>query len=104
MKAEFKDHHGEDNDLVRVSFTVTNTGKSVAFFVHLRTLKEKGGDDILPVIFEDNYILLAPGETRTIDCSYEDRYAGKGTPYISVSGWNIDAANSKIGVNAGFEN
>jgi len=84
--------------------TVTNTGKSVAFFVHLRVLKEKGEDDILPVIFDDNYLLLAPGESRTIDCSYEDRYAGKGTPYISVSGWNLDTANSKIGENAGFEN
>jgi exo-1,4-beta-D-glucosaminidase len=83
--------------------TVTNTGKSVAFFVHLRTLKEKGGDDILPVIFDDNYLLLAPGESRTIDCSYEDRYAGAGTPYLSVSGWNIDMANSKTGENAGFE-
>ncbi len=55
--------------------TIANTGKSVAFFVHLRALKEKDGDDILPVIFEDNYLLLAPGETRTIDCSYENRYA-----------------------------
>ena len=83
--------------------TITNTGKSVAFFVHVRALKEKGGDDILPVIFEDNYLLLAPGETRTIDCSYENRYAGSGTPYISVSGWNVDTEHSKIGENAGFE-
>jgi exo-1,4-beta-D-glucosaminidase len=83
--------------------TVTNTGKSVAFFVHLRALKEKGGDDILPVIFEDNYLLLAPGESRTIDCSYENRYAGKAEPYISVSAWNVDTAHSKIGENAGFE-
>jgi exo-1,4-beta-D-glucosaminidase len=83
--------------------TVTNTGKSVAFFVHLRALKEKDGDDILPVIFEDNYLLLAPGESRTIDCSYENKYEGKGEPYISVSGWNLDTARSKIGENAGFE-
>jgi exo-1,4-beta-D-glucosaminidase len=75
----------------------------VAFFVHLRALKEKDGDDILPVIFADNYLLLAPGETRTIDCSYENRYAGNGTPYISVSGWNVDTENSKIGEGAGFE-
>jgi beta-glucosidase len=27
LKAEFKDHHDEDRDLERVSFTVTNTGK-----------------------------------------------------------------------------
>jgi exo-1,4-beta-D-glucosaminidase len=83
--------------------TITNTGKAVAFFVHLRALNEKGGTDILPVIFDDNYLSLAPGESRTIDCTYENRYAGSGTPYISVSGWNINTSNSKIGNDAGFE-
>ena len=84
--------------------TVTNTGKSVAFFVHLRALKGKDGDDILPVIFEDNYLLLAPGESRTISCSYENKYAGGETPFISISGWNIDAAKSKTAEHSGFEN
>ncbi|MGZ3874797.1 MAG: glycosyl hydrolase 2 galactose-binding domain-containing protein [Mucilaginibacter sp.] len=70
--------------------TISNPGKTVAFFVHVRALKEKGGDDILPVIFEDNYITLAPGESRTITCSYEDKEAGKGEPYILVNGWNVD--------------
>ena len=83
--------------------TVTNTGKSVAFFVHLRALKEKDGDDVLPVIFEDNYLILAPGESRSIECSYENRYAGKDAAYILVNGWNIDKEHSKIGENAGFE-
>ncbi len=82
---------------------VTNTGKTVAFFVHVRTLKEKGGDDILPVIFEDNYLLLAPGESRTIDCSYQNKYAGNGTPYLLISGWNLDTANSQTSENSGFE-
>jgi len=83
--------------------TITNTGKSVAFFVHLRMLKGKGGDDILPLIFDDNYLLLAPGETRTIDCSYEDKYAGESAAYLQVSGWNVDTAHSRIGGDAGFE-
>ncbi len=83
--------------------TINNPGKTLAFFVHLRVLKEKGGDDILPVIFEDNYITLAPGESRTIECSYENKDAGKGEPYILVSGWNVDGTNSKAGDNSGFE-
>jgi exo-1,4-beta-D-glucosaminidase len=83
--------------------TLTNTGKSVAFFVHIRALNEKGGTDILPVIFEDNYVSLAPGESRTIDCSYEDKYAGSGTPYILINGWNLNSADSKTGSNAGFD-
>ena len=83
--------------------TITNTGKAVAFFVHVRALKEKGADDILPVIFSDNYISLAPGESRTIECRYENKYAGTGAPYILTSAWNLDAGNSKAEGNAGFE-
>jgi len=82
--------------------TVTNTGKLVAFFVHLRALKNKNEDDILPVIFDDNYLLLAPGESRTINCSYENKDAGSGTPYILTSAWNADIANSITGDGSGF--
>ena len=85
------------------SITISNTGKAVAFFVHVRVLKEKNAEDILPVIFSDNYISLAPGESRTIVCSYDNKDAGTGAPYILTTAWNIDAAGSKAGGNAGFE-
>ncbi|MEP6682207.1 MAG: glycoside hydrolase family 2 protein, partial [Parafilimonas sp.] len=83
--------------------TVTNTGKSVAFFVHVRVLKDKNADDILPVIFSDNYISLAPGESRTIECSYENKDAENAKPFILVNGWNVDAVKSKAGKNIGIE-
>ncbi len=82
---------------------IKNTGKTIAFFVHLRVLKEKNADDILPVIFSDNYISLAPGESRTIECSYLNKDAGNATPYILVSGWNLDIKGSKTIKEAGFE-
>lgn len=69
--------------------TITNIGKVVAFQVHLRALKGKSGDDILPVIFSDNYFELAPGESRTIRCTYADEDAGKVKPYFAVEGWNL---------------
>jgi exo-1,4-beta-D-glucosaminidase len=84
--------------------TVTNTGKAVAFFVHLRALKGKTGDDILPVIFEDNYLLLAPGESREINCSYESKDVGNTVPFILTSAWNVDLKNSSAGKDAGFIN
>jgi exo-1,4-beta-D-glucosaminidase len=84
------------------TITVKNTGKTVAFFVHLRALKNKDGDDILPVIFDDNYLLLAPGETRIINCVYENKYAGNAAPYILCSAWNLDIGNSKSSDGAGF--
>jgi exo-1,4-beta-D-glucosaminidase len=70
--------------------TVTNTGSTVAFQVHLRALKGQSGDDILPVIFSDNYFELAPGEKRTIHCSYAVKDAEDATPFFVVTAWNAD--------------
>jgi exo-1,4-beta-D-glucosaminidase len=70
--------------------TITNTGNTVAFQLHLRALKGQSGDDILPVIFSDNYLELAPGERRTIHCTYADRDAEGVAPFFLVSAWNLD--------------
>lgn len=83
--------------------TITNTGKVVAFQVHLRALKGKSGDDILPVIFSDNYLQLAPGETRKIFCSYANRDAKGATAFFLASAWNLNVMNSRTTGNAGFE-
>jgi len=81
---------------------ITNTGHSVAFFVHIRMLSKNGGSDILPVIFEDNYLLLAPGETRVINGTYLNKDAQAEPAFILVSAWNLDSGHSKAGDNAGF--
>ena len=78
----------DKGDSVAHAVTLTNTGKVVAFQVHLRALKGKGGDDILPVIFSDNYIELAPGETRVIWCKYAVRDAEGAEAYFLKEGWN----------------
>jgi exo-1,4-beta-D-glucosaminidase len=83
--------------------TLTNTGKTVAFQVHLRALKGRSGDDILPVIFSDNYLELAPGETRIITCTYANMDAEGTMPFFLATAWNLDINNSKAMANAGFE-
>ncbi|HEX3385083.1 MAG TPA: hypothetical protein VHS53_07850, partial [Mucilaginibacter sp.] len=70
--------------------------------VHIRALKGKGGDDILPVIFSDNYIELAPGEKRVIKCSYATKDANGAAPYFQTSAWNLDMAASQAGNATGF--
>ena len=94
---------GKKENKTTHTINLINTGKTVAFFVHVRVLKEKNAVDILPVIFSDNYISLAPGESRTIECSYENRDAGNSTPYILTTAWNLNVAGSNAGKNAGFE-
>ncbi|MBS1532779.1 MAG: hypothetical protein JSU01_20925 [Bacteroidetes bacterium] len=89
-------------DTTNSTITVTNTGKTVAFQVHIRALNGKGGDDILPVIFSDNYIELAPGESRVIKCSYANKDANGAAPYFQTSAWNLDIGASQAEKEAGF--
>jgi len=51
---------------------------------------EKSGEEILPVLWEDNYISLLPGESREIAAHY-DQAIHAGRLKLEVEGWNIDA-------------
>ena len=73
--------------------TVKNPSSQLAFFVHLTVLKGKGGEDVAPVYWDDNYFELMPGEQRTINAAYPRNLLGGATSYIQVDGWNLSAAN-----------
>jgi exo-1,4-beta-D-glucosaminidase len=68
---------------------VENPGKALAFFVHLKVDKGKGGEEILPVIWEDNYFSLLPGEKREVTATYRTAELGSTKPDVEVSGWNV---------------
>jgi hypothetical protein len=50
--------------------SVSNPTKSLAFAVHLKVKNDIDGEEILPVLWEDNYFALTPGETREITATY----------------------------------
>jgi exo-1,4-beta-D-glucosaminidase len=84
---------GEDG-VTRV--TVENPSRNLAFGVHLmvKTVKHDEEDvreeaEILPVIWEDNYFPLMPGEKRTVAATYKAAEAGKKAPAVQVEGWNV---------------
>ena len=90
---------------------VTNPSRAVAFMVRLRLLKRSvasvtdagpkegdatslnpmaaGGEDVLPVLWDDNYFTLLPGEVREISASYGTADLGGAKPVIAVEGWNV---------------
>jgi exo-1,4-beta-D-glucosaminidase len=70
--------------------TVENPSKSLAFFVRLKLDKNKGGAEILPVVWQDNYISLLPGEKREITATYPASSLGTAKPAIEVRGWNVE--------------
>jgi exo-1,4-beta-D-glucosaminidase len=80
-----------------VSVTAENTGSSVAFMVHLRLADKEGGTDISPVLWDDNYFSLLPGEKRTIAGLYQRAALGGHPPILEVDGWNVAAQSLAMG-------
>ena len=79
---------GED---VRVQ--IHNPSKNLALQIHLAIVDEKSGDEILPVLWGDNYVSLMPGETRAVIAHYDSR---PGPLRLDVNGWNIEAKNTPV--------
>ena len=75
------------NTLYNVS--VSNPGRAVALMVHLQLHKQPNGDRVLPVFYSDNYLSLAPGESRslTIEAATKDLAGGPGA--LLVDGYNV---------------
>ena len=48
------------------------------------------GDEILPVIWEDNYISLLPGEKREVTATYRASELGASKPTVEITGWNVE--------------
>jgi exo-1,4-beta-D-glucosaminidase len=70
--------------------TLENPSKNLAFFVRLKVSKGAKGEEILPVVWEENYVSLLPGEKREITATYHTRELGTAKPVVEVSGWNVE--------------
>ncbi len=66
---------------------VRNPSGSLAFMVRLKMVA--GGEEILPVFWEDNYFSLLPGEERTIKVEFPLPAAKDNDPILEVGGWNV---------------
>jgi len=73
----------------RARVTLENPSQALAFFVHLAVRKGPGGEEVLPVLWDDNYVTLLPGETREIEARYAPKDLGVAKPAVSVEGWNV---------------
>jgi len=80
----------------RVRVTVKNPSDHLAFQVHLAIQPGPDKMEILPVLWEDNYIELMPGESREITAEFPKPGALKGGAQLTVTGWNIESTTVPI--------
>jgi len=85
--------------------TVRNPTSTVALAVHLTVNKSSNGrvsregeadNEILPVLWQDNYFALLPGETRQVTATYRIDLKNKATPSVEIDGWNVQRKTADV--------
>lgn len=72
-----------------IMLNLENRSQTIALFTQFLA-KDRAGEVVHPVFWEDNYISLQPGEKRTLKCDFAPGDPGAEIENIKISGWNIE--------------
>jgi exo-1,4-beta-D-glucosaminidase len=84
---EEEEHEGP---FVRVK--LHNPSDHLAFQIQLGIRRKNEDAEILPVLWQDNYIELMPGESREVTAQFLASDALHGDSELTLAGWNIETA------------
>jgi exo-1,4-beta-D-glucosaminidase len=68
--------------------TLSNDTDRIAFFLELSLLKDRHGDPVLPVRWDDNYVSLLPHEHKTISVRFAEADLQGEAAHVTLTGWN----------------
>jgi hypothetical protein len=78
--------HGADWS---ITTELHNVSASPALMVRVKAVRARSADPIVPALYDDNYIALMPGESRTIHVNLKDADTRGERPRIVVQGYNL---------------
>ncbi|HEX9941384.1 MAG TPA: glycoside hydrolase family 2 TIM barrel-domain containing protein [Thermoanaerobaculia bacterium] len=74
-----------------VEVTLHNPGPMLAFFVELAVVRAPSGALAAPILWDDNYVSLLPGERRTVRATIPAHALGGEQPALRWQGINVPA-------------
>jgi hypothetical protein len=77
-----------------ITVTLHNPSASIALMAHLQLRRQHSNERVLPVFYSNNYVSLAPNETRTLIIEADQKDLHGENALITVDGWNISIAPS----------
>jgi hypothetical protein len=78
-----------EGDVWRLATELQNGSAWPALMTRVKAVRAESGDRILPAIYSDNYVLLMPGEHRTVQTELQHADTRGEAPKIVVSGFNV---------------
>jgi exo-1,4-beta-D-glucosaminidase len=79
--------------------TISNPSRRLAFFVHLQIKQGSSERNVLPVVWQDNYISLLPGERREVTATYQVKDLGKAAAWLKLESWNSSPVRIPLAIN-----
>ena len=79
----------QSDSWVTVTTTLTNRSKTPAFFIRAEVTGAATGDEILPILWDDNYVTLFAGETKKLQARYAVTNAPTSGPFVRIQGHNV---------------
>jgi exo-1,4-beta-D-glucosaminidase len=86
----------KEGDETVIQLTVQNTSGIPAVNVWLEVLKGSLGEEVLPSFWNENALLLLPGEQRRLTVRFRTSDLHDQPPHLMVEGWNVLPAETDI--------
>jgi exo-1,4-beta-D-glucosaminidase len=80
----------------QVRITLSNPSDNLAFGIEVMLSGRENGKEIIPVLWEDNYFSLLPGEKKELTATYIGKDLRAKDPVVTVSGWNISKTSLSL--------
>jgi exo-1,4-beta-D-glucosaminidase len=96
LEVSASSERGESESSTKV--TLHNPSATLAFGIRLKVNRKTSGrvsrrvstdNEVLPVLWQDNYFPLLPGESRQVTATYRTEDLGRFAPEVEVEGWNV---------------
>jgi exo-1,4-beta-D-glucosaminidase len=89
VKLETENSIVNTNGEYEVTVTLKNPGENIAFLVELGITGDKSGKSVVPIIWDDNYVSIVPGESKVIKARFHASSLNGEKPLFRYKGWNV---------------
>jgi exo-1,4-beta-D-glucosaminidase len=93
VKLEIKAQQKKIGEESHVAIRIHNPSAHIGFFERVTVSETKGGNEILPIEYTDNYVTVFPGETVEIHGTIRKNIAAKS---VRVEGYNTPVISVPI--------